>query len=99
MLLELGKRVRIKTETMYVRVQTTSLPFNKYAWLTTHNSFAILGSAPQAGAPILTFFNQEDSVLQQLNVCHLHRFLLIIVFVVSICLLYLIKLVAFKLTC
>ncbi|CAM6039017.1 unnamed protein product [Sphagnum compactum] len=47
--------------------KNTSLPFNKYAWLTTHNSFAIFGSPPRAGTPIITFFNQEDSVTQQLN--------------------------------
>lgn len=49
-------------------MQGTSLPFNKYSWLTTHNSFSIFGSSPQTGAPIVTFFNQEDSVLDQLNV-------------------------------
>ncbi|KAG0583962.1 hypothetical protein KC19_3G175400 [Ceratodon purpureus] len=47
--------------------KNTSLPFNKYAWLTTHNSYAIFGSTPQAGVPIITFFNQEDSVTDQLN--------------------------------
>lgn len=49
-------------------MQNTSLPFNKYAWLTTHNSFAIFGSPSESGVPIITFFNQEDSVLEQLNV-------------------------------
>nr|PNR49485.1 hypothetical protein PHYPA_011381 [Physcomitrium patens] len=47
--------------------KNTSLPFNKYAWLTTHNSFAIFGSPSESGVPIITFFNQEDSVLEQLN--------------------------------
>lgn len=49
-------------------MQNTALPFNKYAWLTTHNSHAIFGSPPEAGSPIITFFNQEDSVTAQLNV-------------------------------
>lgn len=39
----------------------TSLPFNKYAFLTTHNSFSI------TGVTRLTFYNQEDSVTDQLN--------------------------------
>lgn len=39
-----------------------SLPFNKYAFLTTHNTFAI-----DDGRQRLTFTNQEDSVTQQLN--------------------------------
>ncbi|OAE33472.1 hypothetical protein AXG93_3822s1280 [Marchantia polymorpha subsp. ruderalis] len=44
----------------------TSLPFNKVAWLTTHNSFAIVG-APELTGPRITFYNQEDSVTDQLN--------------------------------
>ncbi|XP_057769850.1 PI-PLC X domain-containing protein At5g67130-like isoform X2 [Salvia miltiorrhiza] len=39
-----------------------SLAFNKYAFLTTHNSFAI-----DDGKPRLTFTNQEDNVTQQLT--------------------------------
>ncbi|XP_044432591.1 PI-PLC X domain-containing protein At5g67130-like [Triticum aestivum] len=38
-----------------------SLPFNKYAFLTTHNSFSI------TDIPTFTLFNQEDSVNDQLN--------------------------------
>ncbi|KAJ7551323.1 hypothetical protein O6H91_06G010400 [Diphasiastrum complanatum] len=43
-----------------------SLPFNKYSWLTTHNSYAIVGEPSVTGAR-LTFENQEDSVTSQLN--------------------------------
>ncbi|MCO5606572.1 hypothetical protein L7F22_060760 [Adiantum nelumboides] len=43
------------------------LPFNKYAWLTTHNSFAKVGAPSHTGEPIVTFENQEDSILDQLN--------------------------------
>ncbi|KAI5062137.1 hypothetical protein GOP47_0022676 [Adiantum capillus-veneris] len=43
------------------------LPFNKYAWLTTHNSFAIVGAPSHTGEPIVTFENQEDSIMDQLN--------------------------------
>ncbi|KAF6140091.1 hypothetical protein GIB67_001832 [Kingdonia uniflora] len=44
-----------------------SLPFNKYAFLTTHNAFAIDGYPSHTGTPRITFTNQEDSVTQQLN--------------------------------
>ncbi|CAA0828344.1 PLC-like phosphodiesterases superfamily protein [Striga hermonthica] len=42
--------------------KNNSLPFNKYAFLTTHNSFAI-----DDGKLRLTFTNQEDTISQQLN--------------------------------
>ncbi|PKI43202.1 hypothetical protein CRG98_036399 [Punica granatum] len=44
------------------KLLNNSLPFNKYAYLTTHNAFAI-----DDGEPRLTFTNQEDNVTQQLN--------------------------------
>lgn len=43
------------------------LPFNRYAWLTTHNSFAIVGEPSHTGEPRVTFENQEDSVSDQLK--------------------------------
>ncbi|CAN4082920.1 unnamed protein product [Withania somnifera] len=43
------------------------LPFNKYSWLTTHNSFAISGSKSATGSDILTPTNQEDSITSQLK--------------------------------
>ncbi|CAA2957972.1 PI-PLC X domain-containing protein At5g67130 [Olea europaea subsp. europaea] len=39
-----------------------SLPFNKYAFFTNHNAFAI-----DNGVPRLTFTNQEDNITQLLN--------------------------------
>ncbi|KAJ3681506.1 hypothetical protein LUZ60_015995 [Juncus effusus] len=45
----------------------TGLPFNKYSWLTTHNSFAITGEPSATGASLITFTNQEDSVTSQLQ--------------------------------
>ncbi|CAI0553651.1 unnamed protein product [Linum tenue] len=36
------------------------LPFNKYSWLTTHNSYAMMGAKSLVG-------NQEDTVTNQLN--------------------------------
>ncbi|KAM3286211.1 PI-PLC X domain-containing protein [Capsicum chacoense] len=43
------------------------LPFNKYSWLTTHNSFAISGSKSTTGSDILAPTNQEDTVTNQLQ--------------------------------
>jgi len=39
-----------------------------YAYLTTHNSYAIEGEPSHTGVPRVTFTNQEDTVTQQLNV-------------------------------
>ncbi|KAF5208402.1 Pi-plc x domain-containing protein [Thalictrum thalictroides] len=50
------------TITDQFKLLNNSLPFNKYAFLTTHNSYAI-----EDGKPRLTFTNQEDSITQQLN--------------------------------
>ncbi|XP_019195270.1 PREDICTED: PI-PLC X domain-containing protein At5g67130-like [Ipomoea nil] len=56
------------------RVQPTNptskvkgLPFNKYSWLTTHNSFALSGSKSELGSDIITPTNQEDTVTAQLE--------------------------------
>ncbi|KAL9245799.1 hypothetical protein vseg_019407 [Gypsophila vaccaria] len=44
------------------------LPFNKYSWLTSHNSFAKSGSAKSGtGAFLLAPTNQEDTVTSQLQ--------------------------------
>ena len=48
--------------------QNNSLSFNKYAYLTTHNSYAIVGEPSHTGIPRVTFDNQEDTVTDQLNV-------------------------------
>jgi hypothetical protein len=53
---------------MCVRLQARDLPFNRYAWLTTHNSFARLGQKSQTGVAIATPWNQQDTVTEQLNV-------------------------------
>ncbi|KAE9595269.1 putative PLC-like phosphodiesterase, TIM beta/alpha-barrel domain-containing protein [Lupinus albus] len=44
-----------------------SLPFNKYGFLTTHNSYSIEGVPSYTGVPRITFINQADNVTQQLN--------------------------------
>eukprot|EP00253_Pinus_taeda_P006777 PITA_06777 len=43
------------------------LPFNKYSWLTTHNSYSIIGEKSYTGVQRITFNNQEVSVTDQLN--------------------------------
>ncbi|EOX91444.1 hypothetical protein QUC31_003121 [Theobroma cacao] len=43
------------------------LPFNKYSWLTTHNSFALKGAIPAIGPAIIAPANQEDSITNQLK--------------------------------
>ncbi|ONK70329.1 uncharacterized protein A4U43_C05F32610 [Asparagus officinalis] len=43
------------------------LPFNKYTWIMTHNSFSIDGEPSSTGVPRVTFYNQEDTVTNQLR--------------------------------
>ncbi|KAL6324653.1 hypothetical protein AAG906_013466 [Vitis piasezkii] len=62
-----GSRCVRSSITDQFKVLNNSLPFNKYAFLTTHNSYAIDGEQSHTGVPRLTFTNQEDSVTQQLN--------------------------------
>ncbi|XP_073012901.1 PI-PLC X domain-containing protein At5g67130-like [Typha latifolia] len=45
----------------------TDLPFNRYAWLTTHNSFAVLNLDSLTGIPNVAPRNQQDSITAQLN--------------------------------
>ncbi|EEF50727.1 phospholipase C, putative [Ricinus communis] len=62
-----GSRCVRSAITDQFRLLNNSLPFNKYAFLTTHNSFAIEGERRRTPIPRLTFTNQEDSVTEQLN--------------------------------
>ncbi|KAI4968795.1 hypothetical protein ZWY2020_046125 [Hordeum vulgare] len=59
--LHFGSKVFFKSDL------NNSLPFNKYAYLTTHNSFAIVGEPSHTGIPRISFDNQEDTVTDQLN--------------------------------
>ncbi|KAK4791114.1 hypothetical protein SAY86_031527 [Trapa natans] len=43
------------------------LPFNKYTWLVTHNSFSIVDAPSLPGVQRMTFYNQEDTVTNQLR--------------------------------
>ncbi|CAH9069489.1 unnamed protein product [Cuscuta europaea] len=44
----------------------SGLPFNKYSWLVTHNSFSIANAPLLTGGQRITFINQEDTVTNQL---------------------------------
>lgn len=61
-------RSRIVYEYTMMRTQGTGLPFNNYSWLTTHNSYALLGAVSATGAAIISPTNQEDTVTAQLKV-------------------------------
>ncbi|KAL2962816.1 hypothetical protein AAZX31_17G165700 [Glycine max] len=43
------------------------LAFNRYSWLTTHNSFAQSGIKSDTGSFIIASTTQEDTIVQQLN--------------------------------
>ncbi|KAL1809937.1 PI-PLC X domain-containing protein At5g67130 [Daucus carota subsp. sativus] len=43
------------------------LPFNRYSWLTTHNSFSIVRAVSDTGSIVVAPRNQEDSVTDQLR--------------------------------
>lgn len=47
--------------------KVNGLPFNRYTWLTTHNSFAVSGTKSPSGGMLLGPANQEDSVTSQLQ--------------------------------
>ncbi|GAY49265.1 hypothetical protein CUMW_117870 [Citrus unshiu] len=48
-------------------VKEKGLPFNRYSWLVTHNSFAKLGAKSAFGHLALAPENQQDSITSQLN--------------------------------
>ncbi|XVF81759.1 hypothetical protein PTKIN_Ptkin15bG0182100 [Pterospermum kingtungense] len=58
------------TSTDQYKLVNNSLPFNKYAFLTTHNAYAIDGYPLHTPVPCVTFRNQEDMITDQLNMCH-----------------------------
>ncbi|KAL0540642.1 hypothetical protein IC582_020652 [Cucumis melo] len=62
-----GSKCVRSTYTNQFKLLNNSLPFNKYAYLSTHNSFAIEGEPSQTGVPRVTLNNQEDTISQQLN--------------------------------
>ncbi|KAJ6894650.1 PI-PLC X domain-containing protein [Populus alba x Populus x berolinensis] len=62
-----GSRCVRSTITNQFKLLNNSLPFNKYAFLTTHNAFAIDGYPSHTGIPRITVTDQEDSITEQLN--------------------------------
>lgn len=62
-----GSRCIRSSITDQFKLLNNSLPFNKYAYLTTHNSYAIEGEPSHTGVPRITFNNQEDTITRQLN--------------------------------
>ncbi|CAK9164440.1 unnamed protein product [Ilex paraguariensis] len=62
-----GSRCVRSTFTDQFKLLNNSLPFNKYAFLTTHNAYAIDGEPSHTGVPRVTVTNQEDNITQQLN--------------------------------
>ncbi|CAK9163008.1 unnamed protein product [Ilex paraguariensis] len=62
-----GSRCVRSTGTDQFKLLNNSLPLNKYAFLTTHNAYAIDGEPSHTGVPRITFTNQEDNVTRQLN--------------------------------
>ncbi|KAF5766312.1 putative PLC-like phosphodiesterase, TIM beta/alpha-barrel domain superfamily [Helianthus annuus] len=63
-----------KSQPFCIRGQTNiptaiinGLPFNKYTWLVTHNAFSIVDAPLLTGPQRITFYNQEDSVTNQLR--------------------------------
>ncbi|KAK4584651.1 hypothetical protein RGQ29_022400 [Quercus rubra] len=62
------------TRSRCVRIQPLSptskvkgMAFNNYTWLTTHNSYALTSTKSSMGSPLITEFNQEDTVTNQLK--------------------------------
>ncbi|KAL0377700.1 UNVERIFIED_CONTAM: PI-PLC X domain-containing protein [Sesamum radiatum] len=57
----------IRTQPIIPTTKVKGLPFNRYSWLTTHNSFARAGSKSSMGSLILAPTNQDGSVTDQLK--------------------------------
>ncbi|KAL4348702.1 hypothetical protein GQ457_17G011330 [Hibiscus cannabinus] len=56
-----------RTQSVNPTSKVKGLPYNRYSWLTTHNSFARLGERSATGSLILAPSNQQDSITDQLN--------------------------------
>lgn len=57
----------------YLFQKVKGLPYNKYTWLMTHNSYARIGAKSATGSMILAPSNQQDSITSQLIVNILHN--------------------------
>ncbi|XP_045811587.1 PI-PLC X domain-containing protein At5g67130-like isoform X1 [Trifolium pratense] len=56
---------RIQTSNPIKKVK--GLAFNRYSWLTTHNSFALAGARSATGSIVIAPMNQEDTIVDQLK--------------------------------
>lgn len=63
----IGKKCVRSSPTNPFTLLNNSLPFNKYAFLTSHNAFAIDDERSHTGVPRVTTTNQEDTITQQLH--------------------------------
>ncbi|CAH9053844.1 unnamed protein product [Cuscuta epithymum] len=57
----------VRTKPTIPTSKVKGLPFNKYSWLTTHNSFARSGAKSATGSDIISPKNQNDSITDQLK--------------------------------
>ncbi|XP_014506483.1 PI-PLC X domain-containing protein At5g67130-like [Vigna radiata var. radiata] len=57
----------VRTQPIIPTSKVKGLAFNRYSWLTTHNSFAQSGVKSETGSIIITTTSQEDTLTQQLN--------------------------------
>ncbi|MCD7453184.1 hypothetical protein HAX54_019927 [Datura stramonium] len=66
---ELGKNQPFCTRGQAIEPTSiiSGLPFNKYSWLVTHNAFSIVNAPLLTGPQRITFYNQEDTVTNQLR--------------------------------
>ncbi|CAL5024572.1 unnamed protein product [Urochloa decumbens] len=62
-----GPAACARTRPVDPKTHGTALPLNRYSWLTTHNSFAVVGTRSPLGSAIISPPNQEDSVTGQLR--------------------------------
>ncbi|XP_008785863.1 PI-PLC X domain-containing protein At5g67130-like [Phoenix dactylifera] len=62
-----GQSICMRVEPIDPETQDKRLPFNRYSWLTTHNSYAMVGANSATGSPLLSPTNQQDSVTSQLK--------------------------------
>lgn len=56
-----------RIQPMNPTAKVKGLPFNRYSWLTTHNSYAESAAKSATGSILLSPKNQEDSVTNQLK--------------------------------
>ncbi|KAI5439302.1 PI-PLC X domain-containing protein At5g67130 isoform X2 [Lathyrus oleraceus] len=56
-----------RIQTLNPTTKVKGLPFNRYSWLTSHNSFALAGARSATGSIIIAPMNQDDTIADQLK--------------------------------